>query len=217
MTPLALGIAAASGSYRCALRREDGVILERESRDRSEDAAVVVQRLLADAGRRPAELGELRLDLGPGSYTGLRVAVTFVRVLAAFGGVPVLAGTHFELLAAAAWRAAGTPPARALRPVLDARRGRWHHARVELGEHVVLSEAPAAVPFDVLRAALRGDELVLASAGLLAQLASLLPAGTALAAAPAVHGRDLFDPRVALRTVAAEELEPLYLMGSYAE
>jgi tRNA threonylcarbamoyladenosine biosynthesis protein TsaB len=210
VSALALGLAAAGGNCRAALRTADGSLLELESTGRA-DAALVTQRLLARAGRRAADLTELRVDVGPGSYTGLRVALTFARVLAAFGGVPLLAVTHFELLAAVAWRAGLVAAGQAVRPLLDARRGRVHQARVVLRDTVHLDGEPAALPLERLGAALAPGELLLAEPALAARL------GVTAAPLPEVSGRDLFDPRLAPRPRAPEDVEPLYLMGSYAE
>src|SRR5262245_47233419 len=96
-----LAVSASGRRYSCALRLESGTVLEDPS-DQAELAAVV-ERLFARAGLAPTALAELRLDLGPGSYTGLRVAVTFARTLQVLGGIRVRTATSLELLALRAW------------------------------------------------------------------------------------------------------------------
>lgn len=62
--------------------------------------------LCRDAGWRPADLNECYLSIGPGSFTGLRVAATFARHLALAADVRLVA---VPTLQAIAWNLIGEP------------------------------------------------------------------------------------------------------------
>lgn len=203
-------------AYSCALAA-DGVVFAAAATEGRGELASLVARLCADAGVVPAAIGELRVDVGPGSYTGLRVAVTFVRFLQRFGGVPVLAVDSLALLAGrAAATAAGPLPVLAL---LDARRQRVHTQRFVVAPgRVEALGPPAAVKVEQAVAGLADGDVVVIPATLPPALASpLRAAGAVLRAETRVTAAELFAPGLPFLPAAAADLEPRYLMGSYAE
>ncbi len=211
-----LAISASAGPYSCALRVGDQL----HSDAGADGLAPAVERLFAAAGRAPGDLDRILLDIGPGSYTGLRVAITFARTLQAFDDIPVHTATSLELLAVRAWTELGIARDTTLRPVLDARRGRYHHALLRLGEHAELVTPPAAVPAEELIASIGGDETLLVEESVMPIIEE-----KGRGCAPLTLLREyreelaqlLFHPLVELRLTEAESLEPLYLMGSYAD
>ncbi|MBL9079767.1 MAG: tRNA (adenosine(37)-N6)-threonylcarbamoyltransferase complex dimerization subunit type 1 TsaB [Planctomycetes bacterium] len=214
-TVLALSGSNVTGDapFSCALRLRGAVHEARSPAGQRGDLAALVDAVCRAHGVRPADLTELRLDLGPGSYTGLRVAVTFVRFLQRFGGVPVLATDSLSLLATAAL-GAGTR----LRPLLDARRERFHTALLAATPGLGVLEAPTALPLgEVLARAAAGDTFVVPAAVAAQHGDALRATGAALLVATGVAARDLFRAELPLLAATAAELEPKYLMGSYAE
>lgn len=201
--------------FSCALRLA-GVVHEALSPQGQRGDLATLAALLCDAhGVQPADVGELRLDLGPGSYTGLRVAVTFVRFLQRFGDVRVLATDSLSLLATAALPAAAGSR---LRPLLDARRERFHAALLVAEPVLRVVEPPAALPFaDVLARAGVGDTFVLPAAVEAAHGAALRATGAAVHVAALVTAAALFRPELSLEPATSAQLEPKYLMASYAE
>jgi tRNA threonylcarbamoyl adenosine modification protein YeaZ len=206
-----LAISASSGTFACALQHS-GIVTKRVGRPRGDDLATLVAALVADAGLAPDDVDGLIVDVGPGSYTGLRVAVTFARMLAAFRGARLRTCTSLELHALAAHRAFGVT---LVRPALDARRGRIHHALIAIGERVDVREAPRASTVDEL-IALHREGIVLHEPALATVLAAMSPR-TAMTDACAVDVADMFAPSLVLVDSHADRIEPLYLMGSYAE
>jgi tRNA threonylcarbamoyladenosine biosynthesis protein TsaB len=92
----------------------------------SRHATALVARLadlLAGEGFAPRDLGEVHVSVGPGSFTGTRIAVTVARTLCQ--SVPGLRGVAVETPAAVAEGAADLPWQH-LAVVLDAREGLVH-------------------------------------------------------------------------------------------
>ena len=107
----------------------------------------VIETLLQRRGFGYADLEILAVNRGPGSFTGIRSAVALVRGLALAAGLPVLAVTGHDALAARLGRGAGEDGC-SLMAVLDARRGEVY-AQAFSPDGVPLSAieafAPAAV------------------------------------------------------------------------
>ena len=82
---VALAISASSETCSLALRDAAGAIRELSVPARQQSARLIagIDELLRGAALRRGQLAELRVDRGPGSYTGLRMALTFARVMAA--------------------------------------------------------------------------------------------------------------------------------------
>lgn len=181
------------------------------------DLAALVADLCSRHAVRPDQVADVRIDLGPGSYTGLRVAVTFVRFLLQFGQARVRAVDSLSLLATAGLRVAR---GRSIRPLLDARRERVHHAvlRHHEGSRLVVAEAARALPFaDVAASAGAGDLFVLPADAAAAFGPALTAQGSEVFVARGVTASDLFSPALECVECRLEELEPRYLMASYAE
>lgn len=88
------------------------------ARKHARDLMPAVQELLRGAGWKPADLQSIFVDLGPGSYTGLRVGVVTAKTLAYSLGIEVVAVEAADVLAAQA-------PADALQvqTMIDAQQG----------------------------------------------------------------------------------------------
>jgi tRNA threonylcarbamoyl adenosine modification protein YeaZ len=207
-----------SGHPSCALLLTDGSVRAATTTapDRGALLHHAVSELLRERGVAPRELGGIDVDVGPGSYTGLRVAVTFARTALAFGDIPIRTATSFELLAVSAARLGIAGSGDRIRPVLVARRARYHTASLVLGQTIDLVEPPRALDAARLVAAVGAHDLVLAEAGLVEELGRTTRARR-VGTVPAYSAEMLFDSRIAPRPAELEDLDPLYLMGSYAE
>lgn len=97
---------------------------------RTEMLGRAVQELLASASLAPRELAGVICDAGPGSFTSLRCAAAVGKGICAALGLPMYAVFSLEVLARSALPLdAGTYVA-----VLDAGRGEWFAADVEVSE-----------------------------------------------------------------------------------
>lgn len=106
-----------------------------------------VDALLTRSGVAPRHLGGVAFSQGPGSFTGLRVAATFVRMLHLATGVPALA---VPTLAALATRVVGAAPGTGILALMDARRDQCFAALYESGVDGTLRPRGAAELVDPL-------------------------------------------------------------------
>lgn len=94
-------VAVAQGQALLAERRLD------ERRRHARDLAPAVRDLLHQFGWKPTDIAAVIVDLGPGSYTGLRVGIMSAKVWAYATGCRLVGVPAF---AAVAWQAAGFLP-----------------------------------------------------------------------------------------------------------
>lgn len=201
--------------FSCALRVDGRLFVAQSPPGERGDLPTLVRTVCAAAGIAPGDLGAVRLDVGPGSYTGLRVAVTFVRVLQQFGGVSVQAIDSLALLAARA----GDRRGQEVRALLDARRDRVHVQTFGVdGARLVATTPPAAVPLAAVLANQPPGGVVVVPANLPASLAEpLRAAGAALLPVSGLVAAEMFAEGLPFAPAGAAALEPRYLMASYAE
>ena len=168
MQILALETSTESGS--CALWR-DGVVTERlcpAGRSHSETLLPLVRELLDEAGVKVGQLDAIAFGVGPGAFTGLRVACGAAQGLAVAANLPLVPVTSLEALAAQA-------DAEQVLALLDARMGEVYSGRFERGAggYRLLGEIRVSAP----------DDVILPEGG------EWLACGNALAAYPALAER----------------------------
>ena len=213
---VALAISTSSPSPSIALRLPDGSITVLAPPAGANHLVATIESAFAEHGLAPGDLAELRVDLGPGTYTGLRVAMTFALMIRAYGEIPVRTATSLELGALATWTGNEGLANRVLRPVLDARRNRFHHASIRLDHTVITVDPPRATSKEELLAAITPDEVVLADPSIHELLQGVSDRGSLLPSHP-WNASLLFDRRLDCPEADEKDLQPLYLMGSYAE
>jgi tRNA threonylcarbamoyl adenosine modification protein YeaZ len=203
--------------FSAALSTDAGISVVRSPAGERGDLTRLCQTLCEQQGLMPEQIEEVLVDVGPGSYTGLRVAVTFVRFLQSFGSIPVQAVDSLALLAhhCCGQHADGVR----VRPLLDARRGRYHTARFEYrGGELVELEAANATNTDQVLASLEPGERVVMPAAFAEQLGEQLRERNVEVIVARDLGADaLFASGLPLFSAKAEDLEPRYLMATYAE
>jgi len=125
MLILALETSTDLGS--CALWR-DGVVAERicpPGKTHSETLLPLVRELLLEAGTKTGQLDAIAFGVGPGAFTGLRIACGAAQGLAVATNVPLIPVTSLETMAVMA----GSERVLAL---LDARMGEVYSGRYRL-------------------------------------------------------------------------------------
>jgi tRNA threonylcarbamoyladenosine biosynthesis protein TsaB len=180
----------------------------------SERLMATVDRVLADARWAPRDLDGLAVAIGPGSFTGLRVAVSTVKGLAVALDRPIAAVPTLDAMAAALpWAALPVCP------VLDARKGevytslyRWDGGVMRRDwDYLALSpEALAERLTEPVIVAGDGAGVIRSSHARLVPSPRRLPS-------PACVGALGLDRLRRGDTVTAAALAPLYLRPSEAE
>lgn len=170
---LILAIETSTDLGSCALWR-DGTVSERlcpPGRPHSETLLPLIRELLNEAGITVGQLDAIAFGVGPGAFTGLRVACGVAQGLAVAGGVPLIPVTSLECLAAQSG-------AERVLALLDARMGEVYFARYLLGEHGYLLQgeirvsAPEAIPLPAETGWLACGNALNAYPALLARLAA---------------------------------------------
>lgn len=131
--PRIIAIETSSASGSVALARGPRLLSERSFSTQTQHARELVPTLVQlyqECGWRAGEVEECYLSIGPGSFTGLRVAVTFARHLALATGAKLCAVPTLDVIAANALESAA-PPVR-LAVILDAKRGQVFGATFRL-------------------------------------------------------------------------------------
>jgi tRNA threonylcarbamoyladenosine biosynthesis protein TsaB len=111
------------------------VVAERAASSASHCAGLPgqVAELLEFAGLSLSDLRGFAVGLGPGSYTGLRVGLTYVKALAVVLAVPVAGVPSLDALANAAAALTSAPAESFVCPVVDARKGEIYTALYRVG------------------------------------------------------------------------------------
>lgn len=124
--------------------------LELAPRRHGELILPMLEGLLADAGVRLADLDAIAFGRGPGSFTGVRIAVSVAQGAAFGAGLPTLPVSTLAALAQGGYRRSGR---RRLLAALDARMGEVYWGAFEVGEDGIVRPqgaervcAPDAVP-----------------------------------------------------------------------
>jgi tRNA threonylcarbamoyladenosine biosynthesis protein TsaB len=94
-----LALDAALGGFSAAL--DDGGTMRSEAtgaQDALEAGLGLIAGLLAGAGLRLDELDRIAVGIGPGSFTGVRIAVAYAKSLAYGSGVPLVGVSSYDAL-----------------------------------------------------------------------------------------------------------------------
>jgi len=150
-----LGIDGALGGFSAALL--DGDAVSEASSDRPDALEAGLGRIAAllDASDlRVADLDRVAVGIGPGSFTGVRIAVSYAKALALAAGLPLAGISSYDVLT----------PHDAPDPVLTVVQGRPGviSARLRHGSDVRVAAGPVANVLAELLADFRGAELALA-------------------------------------------------------
>lgn len=109
-----------------------GSVQSLSERNHSVQVVPVVQKLLKNCGLSGEDLDIIAVGQGPGSYTGVRIAVSVGKTLAWAWNKPLVGVSSLETLALGAWEnqdgASGGGTVWVV-PVMDARRGQVYTAR----------------------------------------------------------------------------------------
>ena len=124
----------------------DGVCIKEcfadASRRHAETVQPLVETLLTECGVSVSRVDLFAVDVGPGSFTGVRIGVAMINAMAYAAGKPVVAVDALRTLAEPFWD--GTEPVAA---VVDAGHGNAYAALYRAGETLLPPDAVNAADF----------------------------------------------------------------------
>ncbi|MBI5765194.1 MAG: tRNA (adenosine(37)-N6)-threonylcarbamoyltransferase complex dimerization subunit type 1 TsaB [Planctomycetes bacterium] len=161
--PRIIAIETSSRKGSVALGLGATLLAEREfvtQADHARELLPTVDALCREQGWTPASLNECHISIGPGSFTGLRVAVTLARTWAFSLGVRVVAVPTLAVIAANS--ATLTDPPKRLAVILDAKRKQVFGSVFEFdgGAYRPLMEPALVDPRALLTGGLRPDAVI---------------------------------------------------------
>lgn len=190
-----------------------------EGRDHAKHVGVFVDELLRETGVSPDELDAVAVGMGPGSYTGLRIGVSFAKglcyglqiPLVAIGSLDALAEVAIEdneagILDVEAWDDA------VLCPMVDARRMEVY-TRLYTVAGEPLSDVKAEVVDEITFADVRRDKQLVIFGNGAAKCCKTMPDATFVEVAPSARGLARLAER-RLQAGLTEDIayfEPFYL------
>ncbi len=163
---------------------------EEIGRGHAERLAPMVEALLAEAGLAPADLSRIGVNVGPGSFAGARVGVSFARGLALATGAQAVGVGLLPALA----RQADPAGERAVFAIHDAKRGEFLWSLFEPGQNTARLE--------------RGDLGKAQAAAARRPNALITGSGAAALGAAANDGRPPLEALLALTASAPADAPP---------
>jgi tRNA threonylcarbamoyladenosine biosynthesis protein TsaB len=142
---LILSIETATRICAVALVHQGAVVAERHEEGRAIHAGrlpALVEEVLG--GRRPEDLEAIAVSIGPGSFTGLRIGLSFAKGLSYACSVPIVAVPTLEAIATKAVRSGAVREGDTIVPVLDARRDEVYYQLFRARAEGVTSSGPPA-------------------------------------------------------------------------
>ncbi|MEJ8306620.1 tRNA (adenosine(37)-N6)-threonylcarbamoyltransferase complex dimerization subunit type 1 TsaB [Saccharibacillus sacchari] len=129
-----LALDTSSAAQAVAVLDEANVLIESNNlaeRNHSVNLLPEIERALHDSGTNKRDLAAIAVGVGPGSYTGVRIAVTTTKTLAWALKLPVVAVSSLEAQAASGLEIAALRGKTWIIPLVDARRGQAYTALFE--------------------------------------------------------------------------------------
>jgi tRNA threonylcarbamoyladenosine biosynthesis protein TsaB len=164
---------ACSAALLCADRGKPKLFARQERMERGHAEALMpmVAEVLGEAGIVPSALGVIAATTGPGSFTGVRIAIAAARGLALVTNAKLFGIDSLTVMAREA-RQSGAVGQRGFAVVVDARRGMLYFglydasgARLEGPILIAPDDAAAALPRDVHLAVGNGVHVLAEAAG----------------------------------------------------
>ncbi|MCA0756688.1 tRNA (adenosine(37)-N6)-threonylcarbamoyltransferase complex dimerization subunit type 1 TsaB [Paenibacillus sp. N4] len=143
-----LALDTATASMAAAIIDESGVLAEIQSlAERNHSVHVVshVKEMLASSGIKDSELAAIAVGSGPGSYTGMRIAVAVAKTLAWVWEKPLVGVSSLEAIAYGAWHHVSLEEEKTAAewisggehwviPIMDARRGQVYTSAFSMSD-----------------------------------------------------------------------------------
>ncbi|MCX8045087.1 MAG: tRNA (adenosine(37)-N6)-threonylcarbamoyltransferase complex dimerization subunit type 1 TsaB [Desulfobacterota bacterium] len=143
-----LAVETATTTCSVALASDTSILAEMllHEQHHSENVIPLIERLVADAVCVRHEIGCIAVDIGPGSFTGLRVGISTAQGLAFALGCPIVGVSSLEILAQQV-----TAPEASVCPMIEAPRGQVYTClyKMDPNGRLAMSREPTVARPDV--------------------------------------------------------------------
>ncbi|ALO15395.1 t(6)A37 threonylcarbamoyladenosine biosynthesis protein [Salinivirga cyanobacteriivorans] len=149
---------------------EDGVCTDKieatEERAHARVLTVQIEEILHRNSLATKDLDAIAVSEGPGSYTGLRIGVSAAKGICYTTGMPLIAISTLQILAAAFIEKYGSPSQDALlMPMLDARRMEVYYAHYNVNLEQQVKATPKIIDSDVFNELKKVSEIHIIGSG----------------------------------------------------
>jgi tRNA threonylcarbamoyladenosine biosynthesis protein TsaB len=176
--------------------------------------------MMAAAGIAPAELGAIAVGIGPGSFTGLRIGLSYAKGLAFATGCGLVGVGSLDALAMGATEASKAPIGARICPLVDARKGEVYTSLYEaVADGLEKVAQDAVMPLAQLIAQLQNGAILVGDLKANDAAAMLAARGVEVTVLDgnSIHTRGRYIASMGAARLAqsnldqAESLEPLYV------
>ncbi|PYE89208.1 tRNA (adenosine(37)-N6)-threonylcarbamoyltransferase complex dimerization subunit type 1 TsaB [Phyllobacterium leguminum] len=219
MKILAIDTAAsfcATAVYDTDERRLLAAVSENIGKGHAEVLMAYIQQALDESGTVIAEIGRIAVNVGPGSFTGVRIGVSAARGFALALNCPAIGVTAFEALAAEVCEIYPGTPGTPVLVAIDAHRDEIY-AQFFGSDGEVLDGPFAGSLDDVLELLTRRGPQPVLTGSASARLNEMLAGAPLAVAGEAATGRIETIARIAALREPGEAPKPLYLRGPDAK
>jgi tRNA threonylcarbamoyladenosine biosynthesis protein TsaB len=195
-------------------------LIQRPVTSHGSELPVAAGKMMAAAGITPAELGAIAVGIGPGSFTGLRIGLSYAKGIAFATGCAMVGVGSLDALAIGALDAAPVAPGSPVCALVDARKGEVYTSLyVAVADGLEKVAHDAVMPLAQL-AALLGKGTILVGDFKANDAAAMLAASgveVAVVDGNAMNGRGRYIAALGAARLAsgkpdrADSLEPLYV------
>lgn len=143
---LVLGLDTAASPMLLGLVNKQAVLGTATGKANQSHAAslpLMVEALLRRAGVELSELRGVAVGVGPGSFTGVRIALSYGKGLAFAAGCPIVGVSTFESMAACALDHPEVRNGAEVRVIIDARRNEFYSAAFRVNEDGLEQTSPS--------------------------------------------------------------------------
>ncbi|MDO8433658.1 MAG: tRNA (adenosine(37)-N6)-threonylcarbamoyltransferase complex dimerization subunit type 1 TsaB [Candidatus Binatus sp.] len=157
-----LGLDTATGVASLALISHGRVIdkIDRAVASHSVSIPAIVDELVGNAGLSISELNAIAVGIGPGSYTGLRIGLSYAKGLVLATGCSLVGVPSFDSIAIAARESGEVAPGASICVIFDARRGEVYAALYRVvADRLEKRSEESVVALEHLASRITGDTL----------------------------------------------------------
>jgi tRNA threonylcarbamoyladenosine biosynthesis protein TsaB len=155
-----LGLDTGTGIASLGLVAQGRIVasLTRPAASHGADLPALVAELMSLAGLEFRELSAVAVGIGPGSFTGLRIGLSYAKGVAMGSGIAIVGVPSLDAMALCAQASVAPRPGLKICPIIDARRGEIYASLYQVvGDALENDVGSLVVPLNDFAARITGD------------------------------------------------------------